>query len=104
MHQSFSIFQTSNVNISATDLNLNNNPAYETQTPLQRNLAYEDTTLTTGEPEEAQVLMNPVEPTYEVIQPSTSTKKILGSQEGEDEYDKLNRELPNINKRDRGTI
>ena len=58
---------------SSTTLNLNNNPAYEAHTPLQRNIAYEDTTLNTGESEESQTVTNPAEPTYEII-PLTSTQ------------------------------
>ena len=61
----------SNANLSNTntpDMNLDNNPAYETQTPLQRNLAYEDTTLQSqsiGEPQSSSTQ----DPTYEIIPP-----------------------------------
>ena len=57
---------------SATTLNLNTNPAYEARTPLQRNIAYEDTTLNTREPEESQTKISQADPTYETI-PLAST-------------------------------
>ena len=58
-------------NISeAATLNLNNNPTYETQTPLKRNIAYEDTTLTTSKPRpnESQALTNTKKLAYEIVQ------------------------------------
>ena len=77
-------------------MKLNTNPAYETQTPLQKNLAYDNTTLTTSKPEESQVLTDSAEPAYEIvplisIQPASTTTHILNNGEG-DEYDKLNRD------------
>lgn len=85
-----------NINVTTT-LNLNNNPAYEPQTPLQKNLAYEDTTLNISKPEEFQALSNTPEPTYEIIpltssQPASTTTHMFGSRK-EDEYDKLNRDI-----------
>ena len=76
---------------------LSNNPAYETQTPLQKNLAYEDTTLTTNKPEESQVLTNTAELEYEIIplvsiQPASTTTHVLNNGEG-DKYNKLNRDM-----------
>ena len=62
-----------NISYSATTLNLNTNPAYEARTPLQRNIAYEDTTLDTREPGESQTEINQADPTYETI-PLTSTR------------------------------
>ena len=59
-------------NYSATTLNLNINPAYEAHAPLQRNIAYEDTTFNTREPEESQTEINQADPTYETI-PLAST-------------------------------
>lgn len=66
-------------------LNLNDN----IQTPLQRNIAYEDTTLTTStrEPEESQAEIKPVEPTYEII-PLVSTQT-----DDHIDYNRLNREI-----------
>ena len=78
---------------SAPALNLNNNPAYEAQTPLQRNIAYEDTTHNTREPEASQTAVaNPTEPAYEII-PITYTQTNATTYQGED-YNKLNREIP----------
>ena len=72
-------------------MNLNNNPAYETQTLLQRNIAYKDTTLNMLESEESQIVTNPAEPTYEMI-PLTHTQ--TNATTHQDEYNKLNREIP----------
>ena len=81
--------------INAPDMNLDNNPAYETQTPLQRNLAYEDTTLQSDEPQGPSTQ----DPTYEIIPPAASvnsiTVPILRSSESGEEYDRLNRGLSN---------
>ena len=56
------------ISYSATTLNLNINPAYEAHAPLQRNIAYEDTTLDTRELEESQTeTIQEAEPTYETI-------------------------------------
>ena len=79
-----------NTSCSATALSLNNNPAYEVQTPLQRNIAYEDTTLNMRESEESQIVTNPAEPTYEII-PLTHTQ--TNATIHQDEYNKLNREI-----------
>ena len=78
-------------------MNLSNNPAYESQTPLQKNLAYDDTALTISKPEESQAMTNTAEPTYETIpldagQPGSDTTQVLSSRQ-EDEYDKLNRDI-----------
>ena len=80
-------------------MKLNNNPAYETQTPLQKNVAYEDTIFTTSKPKKSQTLTNTAEPTYEIIPPTSSqptsttgTTQILSNREGE-EYNELNRDI-----------
>ena len=58
---------------------LSNNPAYETPTPLQKNLAYEDTTLTTSKTKESEVSTKTQELAYEIVSlvarqpPSTTT-------------------------------
>ena len=68
----------SNANLSNTntpDMNLDNNPAYETQTPLQRNLAYEDTTLQSQSADEPQS-SSTQDPTYEIIPPAASGNTI----------------------------
>ena len=102
-------------------MNLNNNPAYATKTTCQRNLAYEVTDISTDEPDKSQAVINEIEPTYEMVQPSSAQAKKgpcsqigeeleptyekvqqssaqmdrnPGSQKDEDEYDKLNREDP----------
>ena len=76
-------------------MSLDNNPAYETQTPFQKNIAYEDTTLHTDIPQRPSTQ----EPTYEIIPPAASANSIseqmLISTEGGEEYDRLNREPPN---------
>ena len=81
--------------INAPDMNIDNNPAYETQTPLQRNLAYEDTTLQSDKSQGPSTQ----DPTYEIIPSAASvnstTERILRSSEGGEEYDRLNRELSN---------
>ena len=91
LHSSNTDFTT----INAPDVSLDNNPAYETQTPLQRNIAYEDTTLHTDVPQR----LSTQEPTYEIIPPEASANSIseqmLKSTEGGEEYDRLNREIPN---------
>ena len=80
-------------------MKLNNNPAYETQTPLQKNVAYEDTIFTTSKPEQIQTLTSTAEPTYEIIPPTSSqptsttgTTQMLSDREGQ-EYNKLNRDI-----------
>ena len=88
----------SDVNVSATaELKLNNNPAYEIQTPLQKNLAYKDTTLAISKSEESQAITNPAEPAYEIIplipiQSASATTQMPSSGE-EDGYNKLNRDI-----------
>ena len=88
----------SDVNISATaKLKFNNNPAYETQTQIQKNLAYEDTTLAIYKCEESQAITNPAEPAYEIIplipiQAASATTQNPSSGE-EDGYNKLNRDI-----------
>ena len=77
-------------------MNLNDNPAYETQkTLLQRNISYEDTTLHTDIPQRPSTQ----EPTHEIIPPAASANSIseqmFRSTEGGEEYDRLNREPPN---------
>jgi hypothetical protein len=77
-------------------MSLDVNPAYETQTQLQRNLAYEDTALqSAGEPQSSSTQ----DPTYEIIPPvasvNTNTAQTQRSREDGDEYDRLNREPPN---------
>ena len=111
------LLQTSN----AASLNLNNNPAYVTKTTCQRNLAYVVTDISTGKPNKSQAVINEIEPTYEMVQPSSAQAKKgpcsqigeeleptyetvqqsstqmdrrPGSPKHEDEYDKLNREVP----------
>ena len=48
------------------DLNLNTNPAYEAQTHVHKNLAYESTTIS------GEVQAHSTEPTYEIISPATN--------------------------------
>lgn len=77
-------------------MSLDNNLAYEIQTPLQRNPAYEDTTLQSDEPQQPSTQ----DPTYEIIPPATSANSCITAQtpisrEDGDEYDRLNREPPN---------
>ena len=87
-------------NISeAATLNLNNNPAHEAQTPLQRNIAYEDTTLTTSKPrpKESQALTNTQELAYEIVpliscQSASNATNVLENREG-DEHKKPNRDI-----------
>jgi hypothetical protein len=68
-------------------MSLDINPAYETQTPLQRNLAYEDTTLQSQSTDESQRQ----DPTYEIIpsaaSANTTTTQTQRSTEDGDEYD-----------------
>ena len=74
------------------------NPAYEAQTPLQRNLAYEDTTLQSESVDDPQS-SSTQDLTYEIIPPAASGNSITAqtqrSREDGDEYDRLNREPPN---------
>jgi hypothetical protein len=59
------------------------------QTPLQRNIAYEDTSaLTTREHEKSQAMTNPAEPTYEIIPLVSNTQT-----NDRDDYNRLNREI-----------
>ena len=96
----YHVLTTTHVNISATAaVKLNNNPAYETQTPLQKNVAYEDTTFTASKSEQIQTLTSTAEPTYEIIPPTsrqptrtTGTTQMLSDRE-EEEYNKLNRDI-----------
>ena len=83
------------IHTSTTALTLNNNPAYESQTPLQGNIAYEDTTHNTRESEESQTVTNPVEPAYETV-PLVSTQTCTTPMElgCQDQYNRLNREIP----------
>jgi hypothetical protein len=56
-------------------MSFDNNPAYETQTPLQRNLAYEDTALpsqSADEPHSSSIQ----DPIYEIIPPTASANTI----------------------------
>ena len=82
-------------------MNLNNNPAYKTRTILQRNLAYEVTSIRMSVPDESQIEPNQLEPVYEIIQPSSSeintTIMRSDSEKGEDKDDNLNRDLSGIN-------
>jgi hypothetical protein len=74
-------------------MSLDINPAYETQTPLQRNLAYEDTTLQSADESQSSSTQDP---TYEIIPPAASVNTTTTqSREDGDEYDRLNREPPN---------
>ena len=105
-------------------MNLNNNPAYVTKTTCQRNLAYVVTDISTGETDKSQAVINEIEPTYEIVQPSSAQakqtgpgsqtgednqleptyetvqqssaqmEKRSGSPKNEDDYDKLDREVP----------
>ncbi|MCG8623752.1 MAG: hypothetical protein MJE68_17390, partial [Proteobacteria bacterium] len=76
-------FKTSNV----TNLNLNNNPAYVTKTTCQRNLAYVVTDIGTGEHDKSQAVINEIEPTYEMVQPSLAkAKQRPRSQTGKDNH------------------
>jgi hypothetical protein len=80
-------------------MSLDNNPAYETQTLLQRNLAYEDTILQSQSADEPQS-SSTQDPTYEIIPPATSANSITAqtqrSTEDGNEYDRLDREPPNM--------
>ena len=94
------ILTTTRANISATAaVKLNNNPAYETQAHLQKNVAYEDTIFTASKPKESLALINTAEPTYEIIPPTSSqptsitgTTQMLSNRERE-EYNELNRDI-----------
>ena len=66
------------------NVEVNDNPAYETKTLLQRNLAYEDCSRYPGA--EASI----PEQTYDVIQPATKSEEI------EDDYQHLNRACTNL--------
>ena len=80
---------------NATELLLNNNPAYAIKTTHQRDLAYEVTSISTGEPQTSQAATNELEPTYETVQLSQqSSVQMPSSRKDEDDYDKLNRDLP----------
>ena len=87
-----------NINNDATDLNLDNNPAYDTQTTLHKNVAYEDSTLHTGKEQQSSAQLSTTEPTYEIIPPAiyqtASAATVMTTKESGDEYDKLNRVLP----------
>ena len=76
-------------------MSLDINPAHETQTLLQRNLAYEDTTLQSQSADEPKS-SSTQDPTYEIIPPEASgnsiTAQIQRSGEDGDEYNRLNRE------------
>ena len=70
---------------NATEMNLSNNPAYATKTTHERDLAYAVTSISTDEPEKSQAAMNQLEPTYEIVQPSSAqTKNRPGSETSED--------------------
>ena len=90
-------YTSSDANNSTTaELKLDNNPAYETRTPLQTNVGYENTTFTAGKSEESQAITNSAEPDYETVtvissQPASPTTQITSSS-GEDGYNKLNRD------------
>ena len=96
MHNSnlINIFNIPNSDVKAgatAELKLDNNPAYVTQTPLQKNLAYEDTTLMTSKSEETQAVTNPAEPAYEIIpliliQPASATTQSTPNSGEEDGY------------------
>ena len=80
-------------------MNLNNNPTYEAQTPLQRNIAYEDTTLTTSKPrpKESLAMTNTQELAYAIVpliscQSASTTTHVLENREG-DEHKKQNRDI-----------
>ena len=79
-------------------MSLDINPAYEAQSPLQRNPAYEDTTLQSQSAGELQS-SSTQDPTYEIIPPAASGNTITAqtqrSGEDGDEYNRLNREPPN---------
>ena len=79
-------------------MSLDINLAYEAQTLLQRNLAYEVTTLQSQSADEPQS-SSTQDPTYEIIPPAASGNTITAqtqrSREDSDAYDRLNRELPN---------
>ena len=84
-------YRISDTNISndAIDLNLNNNPAYDTQTTLHKNVAYEDSTLHTGKEQQFSAQLSTTEPTYEIIQPAinqvASIPTVMSSKEGGDD-------------------
>ena len=68
-------------------MKLNNTTAYYTQTPLQKNLAYEDTTLTASKPKESQVSTKTQELAYEIVplvscQPAITTTHAGTQQQG----------------------
>ena len=80
-------------------MSLDINPAYEAQSPLQRNPAYEDTTLQSQSAGELQS-SSTQDPTYEMIPPAASANSITAqttqrSGEDSDEYNRLNREPSN---------
>ena len=89
-------YTSSDANNSTTaELKLDNNPAYETQTPLQTNVGYENTTFSVSKSEESQAMTNPAEPDYEIVscQPASPTTQIMPSSGEEDGYNKLNRDV-----------
>ena len=98
-HIIVTLYNSSNTDlttINTPDMTLDNNPAYETQTSLQRNLTYEDTTLQSDEPRGPSTQ----DPTYEIIPPAASVNSItVPNSEAQkvhgEEYDRLSRELPN---------
>lgn len=62
-----------NVNIETTELNLSNNPAYETRLQLHKNVVYEDSTLHTGELQLSSELLSTTEHNYSyIILPATN--------------------------------
>ena len=69
-------------------MSLDINPAYEAQTPLQRNLAYKDTTLQSQSADEPQS-SSTQDPTYEIIPPPASGNTITAQTQrsGEDSND-----------------
>ena len=80
---------------------MSQNPAYETKTLLHTNPAYEGNPLHTqsGDRQQTKTEMATPEPTYEIIpqainQPSDDREGVTGDGE---EYDKLNRTIPNMN-------
>ena len=84
----------SDINISATaTLQLNNNPAYGTQIPLQQNVEYENTTFTTSTPQDSWVLIDSVELAYEVVslisnQSASATTEMDGRSREERQFSK----------------
>ena len=79
---------------AADYVNVSNNSAYEANTAIQTNLAYEPRNLRFSELEKPQV---ETEPIYDAIMPSPSqmnTKvKASGSEESKGEYEQLNGEI-----------